>query len=141
MRIRAEEFETMRAWFAVLVPEVFPAAAPETDPLAVLNAIAGRAPAGARDGLAMAIGDMIEMTAMWPPEKVAALDARLTGQGLPSFSDVRVRFSKAVHRALRRGGINGETEYHAVRNAAEMWQGRQAELWALLAAYEARAAG
>jgi hypothetical protein len=141
MRIPADEFETMRAWFALMVPEVFPDVAPEADPRAVLDAMAARAPERARQGLAMAIGDVIEMTAMWPPETVAALDARLTGQGLPSFSDVRLRFCKDVDRALRQGRIRGETEYYAVRNAAEMWKGRQAELWALLAAYEERAAG
>jgi hypothetical protein len=141
MRIRAQEFETMRAWFGVVAPEAFPGVAPEADPRAVLDAMAARAPARAREGLAMAIGDVVEMTAMWPAETVAGLDARLTGRGLPSFSEVRARFSKAVERALRRGRIRDEAAYYAVRNAAEMWPDREDELWALLAAYEERAAG
>ena len=87
----------------------------------------------------MSIGDMVEMTQFWPLEKVAALDDRLRSERLPTLSEIRVRFSKSIGRALRRGRIKDDTEYYAVRNAAEMQEDRQADLWALLAAYEARA--
>jgi hypothetical protein len=138
MRIGAEEFDAMRAWLAVVAPQVFPATTPETDPLAVLDAMRARAPARARAGLAMAIGDVVEMTHSWRAGKVGPLDQRLGSQGLPSLSEIRIRFSKQVQRALRRGGIRDETEYHAVRNAAEMWPERHEECWKLLAAYEER---
>jgi hypothetical protein len=86
----------------------------------------------------MAIGDVVEMTHSWRAGKVGPLDQRLGSQGLPSLSEIRIRFSKQVQRALRRGGIRDETEYHAVRNAAEMWPERHEECWKLLAAYEER---
>lgn len=123
MRIAPEEFDEMRRWFAVVAPEVVPAgllASSAADPVAILDHMAAKAPAKARDGLAMAISDIVEMTQLWPPEKVGALDDSLRTGGLPTLTEIRVRFSKAVNRALRRGLIKDDTEYHAVRNAAEM---------------------
>jgi hypothetical protein len=141
VRIAAEDYQRMRAWFAAVAADVFPNAPSDAGPLAALDAIAARSPAGAREGLSMAIGDIVEMTGAWPAEKVAALDRSLESQGLPSLSEVRARFSKAVASALRRGRIKDEVEYHALRNAAEMRGGGEEQLWALLAAYEERAGG
>jgi hypothetical protein len=141
MRIAADEYEPMRAWFAAMAAELFPALSPETDPLRALDAMATKSPAKARAGLAMAIGDMVEMTASWPSEKVAAIDDRLRARGLASLTEIRICFSKAVARVVRRGRIEDDTEYHAVRNAAELSPGSEGELWPLLAAYERRAAG
>jgi hypothetical protein len=81
------------------------------------------------------------MTASWPSEKVAAIDYGLQAQGLPSLTEIRILFSKAVARVVRRGRIEDDTEYHAVRNAAELSSPPEGELWPLLAAYEQRVAG
>lgn len=142
MKIDAHDFETMRAWFALLVPEAFPAAllTPETDPLARLDEIAARSPAKARQGLAMAINDLIEDTDRWPTEKVEAIDDLLIREGLPSLTEMRLRFSKVIRRAVARGVIKNDVEYYAVRNAAELANDSPEALWKLLAAYEQRAA-
>jgi len=88
----------------------------------------------------MAINDVIEMTDGWPKEQVASIDLALTKAGLPSLSEMRKRFSKAVERAVRRGRIKDDVEYYAVRNAAELLDDSQQPLWLLLAAYERSAA-
>lgn len=120
---------------AELYPRGF--GSPEADPVAMLDALAATAPAKARQGLAMAIGDLVEMTSDWPRERIAALDAGLAGDALPTLGEMRARFSNAVQRPRRRGRIKDEVEYHAVRNAAEM-AGEEAEAhWRLLADYEA----
>jgi hypothetical protein len=103
-------------------------------PLATLDAIAARSPAKARDGLGMAIGDLIELTSGWADEQVSALNHKLGAADLPTLTEVRTRFSKAVQRVLRRGRIDTEAEYHAIRNAAEFEQDNS--LWQLIAAYE-----
>ncbi len=84
----------------------------------------------------MAINDIIEMTDVWPQERVAASDLSLQQLGLPTLTEMRRRFSKFVQRAVRRGSIKNEVEYHAVRNAAELTLGEQERLLGLLAAYE-----
>src|SRR3954462_12188786 len=112
----------------------------DAGPLASLDAIAARSPARARQGLSMAINDVIEMTDGWPKEQVASIDLALTKAGLPSLSEMRKRFSKAVERAVRRGRIKDDVEYYAVRNAAELLDDSQQPLWLLLAAYERSAA-
>ena len=89
----------------------------------------------------MRINDLIEMTDKWSGPDVHATDAELTAKGLPTLTEMRVRFSKAVGRAVARGRIKDEVEYHALRNAAELAQDDHQALWKLLAAYEERTAG
>ena len=86
----------------------------------------------------MAVGDTIEATEGWPRDRVALIDNELVREALPSLTAVRLRFSKVIHRVIRRGSIKNDVEYHAVRNAAELAHDDQEPLWKLLSAYEAR---
>lgn len=142
MKVDAQNYDQMRAWFARLVSETLPASllTPENDPVGCLDGLASSSPAKAREGLAMAISDTIEATEGWPVEKVAAIDNQLELEGLPSLTAMRLRFSKVIRRVVARGTIKNEIEYHAVRNAAELASDGQEGLWKLLAAYEERAA-
>jgi hypothetical protein len=92
---------------------------PEVHPLNVLDDIQRRAPKRVREGLRMAINDCIEMTAPWPPEKVAALDAELRANGLLTLTALRRRYSRRLHAILKRGRIRSEVEYYLVRGAIE----------------------
>ena len=143
MKIGPENYEQMRAWFARLVPETVPVEllTNATDPVSCLDQLAAQSPAKARQGLAMAIGDTIEATDGWPRDRVAAIDDELGRGGLPSLSAMRTQFSKVIRRAVGRGCINNDVEYHAVRNAVEVADGEQGSLWKLLSAYEQRRAG
>ena len=141
MQVSPNDYDQMRQWLGRIAREVFP---PElmskgADPVAALDAIAATSPAKARQGLAMALGDIIELTSGWTTEQVDSLDRRLVDDGLPALTTVRARFSKAVQRIVRRGRINDEPEYYALRNAAE--QGGDTErLRQMLATYESQAA-
>jgi hypothetical protein len=139
MKIDAGNYEQMKAWFGHLVSKTIPPEriTPETHPVARLEQIESRWPGKARNGLAMAIGDIIEMTEDWPLEKVAETDRLLASNGLPTLTEARVRFSKVIRRVLNRGNIKSEVEYYAVRNAADLTKDGGEELWALLSAYEA----
>jgi hypothetical protein len=86
----------------------------------------------------MAIGDTIEMTEGWPLARVAEIDRLLASDGLPTLTEMRVRFSKIIRRVLTRGSIKNEVEYYALRNAAELTREGAEELWSLLSAYEAQ---
>lgn len=140
MKVDAENYEHMKAWFARLVPETIPAEllTPQTHPVACLEQIEARWPGKARSGLAMAIGDTIEQTDCWPLEKVATLDRHLMGEGLPTLTEMRLRFSKVIRRVVSRGSINNDVEYYAVRNAAELSTEGGEALWPLLSTYESR---
>jgi hypothetical protein len=140
MKIDARDYEQAKAWFAHLLPRVFPPEliAPETNPLSHLEQIEIGSPGRARQGLAMAIGDTIEMTEGWTLERVAETDKLLARDGLPTLTDMRIRFSKALRRVLSRGTIKNDVEYYALRNAAELAQDGGEELWALLSAYKAQ---
>ena len=141
MKVDPKDFERLRDWLALVSQKAFPPQLmTEAQPVAQLDQLAERSPAKAREGLAMAISDLIEMTDSWPAQDVQAIDAELLAQDLPTLTEMRVRFSKAVGRVVRRGRINDEAEYHVVRNAAELG-GPDAPLRSLLAAYEERAAG
>jgi hypothetical protein len=139
MRVSIEDYDRMRAWLARMVGEVFPAGCftPETHPVVVLDQLALAAPGKARDGLGMAIGDTVEMTSRWSEQQVLKIDRLLNDEGLPSLSEVRLRFSKLVQRVVRRGRIKDEGEYYAVRNAVEQAGDTKDRLLGLLATYEA----
>lgn len=141
MKIDAQNYEQLKAWFARLVPEIIPSnlITQETHPIACLEQIEARWPAKARSGLAMAIGDTIEQTDGWPMEKVAAVDELLAKDNLPTLTEMRLRFSKIIRRVVARESIKSEVEYYAVRNAVELSNDSQEGLWRLLAEYEERA--
>ena len=86
----------------------------------------------------MAIGDIVEFTSAWSASDVAACDDELSQSGLPTLSEVRVRFSKLVQRVVRRGHIKSDDEFYALRNAVEQRDADSASLWPLLEAYERR---
>ena len=87
----------------------------------------------------MAIGDTIEMVEGWPAEKVERFDQLLKGEGLPSLTEMRLRFSKTIRRVIARGTIKNDVEFYAVRNAVDSVTDEQEALSELLAAYEKRA--
>jgi len=140
MKVQVQDYERMRAWLAHMSRETFPAElmSPEADPIVHLDRLASTAPGKAREGLSMAINDIIEMTDDWAQERVAATDAALRERDLPTLTEMRGRFSKLVQRAVRRDSIKDQVEYYAVRNAAELGNGDQ--LWPLLKTYEERLA-
>jgi hypothetical protein len=140
MRIDPSEYARLRSWLSHMVPKVFPSdlLTQGAHPVAVLDSTAMKAPAKARSGLGMAIGDIVELTSDWPTSDVAACDDELSHSGLPTLSEVRVRFSKLVQRAVRRGQINSDDEFYALRNAVEQRGADSANLWPLLEAYERR---
>ncbi len=141
MNVQAENYEQMRTWFARMSREVFPAQLiSEADPLAHLDELEQRSATKAWQGLTMAINDLVELTDGWPAEKVRTVDAELLREGLPTLTEIRTRFSSTVQRAVRRGRIQDEVEYHAVRNAADVAGRDSGSLWSLLAAYEENAA-
>jgi hypothetical protein len=135
MRVSPDDYERMRSWFALVSGEAFPGVSEGQSPVAALDGIAARSPAKARDGLGMAIGDLIELTAAWSDEQIFAVDRKLRKADLPMLTEIRTRFSKAVQRVLRRGRITNEAEYYAVRNAAE-FEPESAPHRQLIAAYE-----
>lgn len=140
MRIDPSEYARLRSWLGHMVPKVFPSGllTPETHPIAILDQLALKAPAKARSGLGMAIGDVVEFASDWPVSEVTACDRELSQLGLPTLSQVRARFSKLVQRVVRRGQIKSDDEFYALRNAVEQQGADTASLWSLLDAYEAR---
>jgi hypothetical protein len=140
MKITAENYAAMREWFAVVfeVENDDPDLPPEIHPVAVLDDMAKRSPANARKGLGMAIADTIEMTDAWDAKVLLQLDRQLTGLGLPTLSEMRLRFGKRLSKILRRGTIRSEEEYYLLRNAAELPDQPTDEIWRLLSEYEAR---
>ncbi|NJC41825.1 hypothetical protein GGQ87_002120 [Brevundimonas alba] len=143
MKVEAGEYETLRRWAAEMFELTFeplPNLKPEDHPISVLDATAAGAPARARQGLAMMIGDEVEMTAAFSPEEVARLDSHLRALALPTLSEMRLRVMKAVRRIAARGAIRSDDEYFLIRNAVEALgdKSNAQEFWRLLGDYELR---
>jgi hypothetical protein len=142
LRISAEDYAPLKAFFAWATEHLLGIpASPSSDqhPVAVLSEFEVRSPARARDGLAMAIGDIIEMSENFSAGQVAAIDAALAAEGIITLSDLRARFWSRVRRLLERGAIRGERDYYALRNVVEaLPEEEQSRAWQMLAAFEER---
>lgn len=87
----------------------------------------------------MMIGDFIEDTSHYPANQVKQIDAEFSTAGLPTLSDMRLRFMRQIKRIVKRGSISREEEYYLIRNAVEgVADDEQPQLWQMLADYEAR---
>ena len=140
MEIETSEYVSLRAWLNHMVPKLFPSdqLTPDTHPIAVLDRLAVKSPTKVRNGLEMAIGDVVEFTSDWSDSDVTKCNLELLQSGLPTLSEVRARFSKLVQRVVRRGHIKSDNEFYALRNAVEQQGTNSENLWQLLEAYEAK---
>lgn len=140
MHIELSEYTRLRAWFSHMVPKIFPVETldPGANPVMVLDRMAKEAPAKARSGLGMAIGDVVELTDDWTISDVTTCDDELSKMDLPTLSEMRARFSKVILRVVRRGAIKNNDEFYALRNAVDQRGADTERLWSLLDAYEAR---
>ena len=140
MKVSAEDYEALKGFFAYMSEKwlrALPGLAPEDRPMAVLAQQEKQSMSLARKGLAMAIGDTIEMFDRAGPEEVDAFDRELGAAGLPTLSEVRARFSRQINGIMKRGKIRSEIEYYALRNAVDsMPEGDAAKAWHLLGEYE-----
>ena len=99
-----------------------------------------RSPAMARKGLAMALGDLMALSETLGADQMSVLDRSLAEKSLPTWTELRLRFSGKIGAIMRRGKIRSETEYYALRNVVEaMQKPDQTTAWALLAEFEERA--
>lgn len=142
MKIAAADYAPLKRFFGWMTDRFMtmpPGLAPDDRPLAVLERFEGRSIAMARNGLALALGDLLEMTGDLAPEQVVETDAALAAEGLPSLSEVRARFGRVVGGILSRARVRDEREYYALRNAAELLpEDQQAKARQLLGDFEAR---
>jgi hypothetical protein len=88
---------------------------PADTPSQFLARIEATSLANAKKGLQMAINDIVEDSADWTPEQIAAADARFSAAGTFTLSEVRQRYSKKYLQILKRGTIRSETEYYLVK--------------------------
>ncbi len=91
----------------------------------------------------MAINDIVEETANWTPEAVAAANVRFAAAGTFTLSEIRRRYSKKYLQILKRGVIRSEAEYFLLKGIrdggsieAGATEGMQIE--ALMAAFETK---
>jgi hypothetical protein len=140
MNITSDEYRELRAWLAHFIERTMPgfsSLGADVSPIAVLDRLAARSPAKARQGLAMAINDMVETSAEWPQSEVESFDQDMRDAGLFTLSEVRLRFSAQVKKVMRRGSIRTEGEFYAIRNAVDIAPEQDKPgLWRLIDDYE-----
>jgi hypothetical protein len=118
-KLSNEDYEKLKTFFVCYldwyIPDENKSKNPEDQPLALLGRIEKTSLANAKKGLQMAVNDMVEETANWRPEAVAAADARFLAAGTFTLSEIRRRYSKKYLQILKRGVIRSETEYYLLK--------------------------
>ncbi|NML04218.1 hypothetical protein [Sphingomonas sp. G-3-2-10] len=142
MKIVAEDYEPLKGFFGWMIDNVVGAGAglpADSHPVAVLRRIEETSLSNARNGLAMAVGDIIEQTESVGGESLSRIDEGLRQAGFPTLTEVRVRFWSRVNAVLQRGIVRSEREYCALRNVVEgRGEPDRERAWAMLAAFEER---
>lgn len=120
----------------------YPTTPPES-PSQFLGTIEATSLANAKEGLLMALNDMVEDTSNWTPQQVAEADARFKAAGTLTLSEVRRRYSKKYLQILKRGVIRSEIEYYLVKgivdgDGIEPGATEAAQLQAMLSDFEAQ---
>jgi hypothetical protein len=140
MKIAAGDYAPMKAFFGWIWENAIPMPASlkaANDPIAALNRTEQLSPAKARLGLGDAIGDVMEWLAGIEPAEVRRIDEELVEAGLPTLSQVRLRFWRRVHATMKRGRVRSECDYHALRNVVDAMPETDAtKAWEILANFE-----
>ena len=91
---------------------------PEVHPLTFVNQMMATAPKRVLSGLKMAVGDCLESSDHWSPDKVQETDASMRAAGVVTLSEMRRRYSRRFKAILTRGKIRSEEEYYLVKAIA-----------------------
>lgn len=144
MKIAADDYDLLRRWAASFLEWVKPFGediSNDIHPITILDQMASQAPARARQGLALMISDLLEDSASLTTIEIQTLDQKFDDAGLPTLSDLRLRFSKTIARIVKSGAISSDNEYYFVRSSIEnAAEGDAGQLWQLIAAYEEKIA-
>jgi hypothetical protein len=143
-KLSTEDYNKLKAFIGYFCDwyEAIPNLEPEHHPLAVAARIEKEyGLANAKRGAQMAINDIVEDTADWTPEQVAAADAKFAGHNSFTLSEVRQRYSRKYLQLLKRGSIRTEQEYYLLKNIydggmTEPGAGEMEQMGAMLQAYE-----
>src|SRR5687768_6066043 len=95
VKVSAQDYDALKGFFAWMCDHALtmsPGLPAEDHPVATLSRFEARSMSKARQGLGMAIGDIIEDTQDLSTDEVVDYDRRLAAAGLPTLSDVRARF-------------------------------------------------
>ena len=145
--LSAEDYEKLKAFVAVYMERYADGpVAPEVHPLFVLRELEKASATRAKKGLILAVQDLVESTADWPPEKVAQAEHDFARAGAFGLGELRRRYSRRFVQVMKRGAIRTSLEYYLLKNivdgsSIEMGASEAESIFAMLAEYERRVTG
>jgi len=92
---------------------------PEVHPIAILDGMASRSMAMAREGLNMAINDTLEEIANWTSVRREQADELLRQKGLMTTSEALALHSSKVRGILKRARIRSEIDYYLLKGVRD----------------------
>lgn len=112
-----DEYERDKAFLGFMIKDIVEATGlpAELHPLAVLARDEAKRPARARQGLRMAVNDMVEMAADWSPAQARQADEALKALGASTLTEMRARCSRGLARVEKRGAIKTEVEAYLIK--------------------------
>lgn len=69
----------------------------------------------AKNGLQMAVNDIVEMSCDWPLERVIEADGRFLEAGSYSLSEVRKKYSKKYEKIMKKGYLSSDVELYFLK--------------------------
>ncbi len=120
-KLSLEDYEKLKVFMGKFADWhwIKPDMPPEIHPLQFLENLEKSSLANAKKGLQQTVNDIVEITADWRPDQVAAADAKFAAAGTFTLSQVRSRYSKKYLPILKRGVIRSETEYYLLKGVVD----------------------
>lgn len=116
-----EDYSAKRAFLQCVVDDlqIFGPVAPDIHPVTILDEMASRSPALAKQGLDEAVNDVLEDIAVWPPDRRTQADVILRQKRLMTATEALSRYSAKLRRILKRGRITSETDYYLLKGVRD----------------------
>lgn len=116
-----EEYEQIKKFLILFVERTSDVskAPPESRPLAQIQALEAKYEKKVVAGVMGAMNDCLTLSFGLPAEKVRGLDKELRELGLPTLSQLRVKYSKRYSTLLEKGVIRNESDYQLIKGVLD----------------------
>jgi hypothetical protein len=117
------EYERLKEFFYLYlewyVPSKYKSKNSEVSPAVFIKNLEESSLSKAKQGIRMAVNDIVESTSCWTPETVYEADDRFKNAGTLTLSEIRKRYWKGFSKAIKRGKILSESEYFLLKGIVE----------------------
>jgi len=121
---RKNDYELMKKFVINFLEWYYPKdlPPPEESPAEYIAKLEKKSLSKTKAGLRTSLNGIVELTcAEWTPAQMHEADKRFLEAGLPTLSQLRLRYSRQYSKIMKAGVIDDEVEYYIVKEVRDGW--------------------